>query len=77
MRKVSRIKVQDILKIRPGETVEFLLPTGKNRASGLVTAYKMPILHPRDDVARYKCKQLAPTPKGFPVAITAVPYDKE
>lgn len=77
MRKVSRIKVQDILGLRPGETVQFLLPTGNNRASGLVLAYKMPILHPRDDVARYKCKQLTPIPEGFPVAITAVPYDKE
>ncbi len=77
MEKVSRIKVQDILGIPSGETKKFLLPTGKNRESGKVMAYKMPITHPREDVCRYKCKSLPSSPLGFPVEITAVPYDKE
>lgn len=77
MDKVEKVGVVELSSIQPGETKTFSLPTGSARASAQSQAYRMPVLHPRTGVVRYRCKSIQPSEGNFPVEITAVSYDEK
>ena len=66
--------VKDLRAMAPGEVKTFVLPTGARRAVFSTTAYREPLVHPREDVLRYKLHQHKVDENGeYPLTVTAIP----